>query len=166
MIAAAMVGPTSGSTVSGTNSGGFCRVFGSARGPAAADAPAASRDRRSESPQLLDMTLSPMEPHRGYPSPQEASSPYGPPHDRGRVDGIEQPLRFARREHGRLALADHDLRSLHGCGGVHSQHAPGHEIIEQSADRREVLPDRQVAVVPLKLLDVGGDEHRLRRVKR
>lgn len=47
MVAAATVGPTSGSAVCGANSGGFGRGFGSARGPAAADDPAASRDRSS-----------------------------------------------------------------------------------------------------------------------
>ena len=32
---------------------------------------------RSESPRPLDMTISLMEPHQGYPTPQEATSPYG-----------------------------------------------------------------------------------------
>jgi hypothetical protein len=80
-------------------------------------------------------------------------------HERAGVDRLEQRAHFVRDERRRLSRPDAVPRPLDGRRRVIRQDLADHQIVEQHADRRQVLLDgRRCRRV---LLDIGRDHDRL-----
>ena len=84
--------------------------------------------------------------------------------ERARVDRLEEPAGFGRREHRRRALGDHVLRSPDGRRRVHGEDLADDEPVAEHADGRQVLLDRgrRAGVGP----DVGRHVQRRDRLER
>ena len=77
------------------------------------------------------------------------------------IDRFQQLAHLAAREHRRLATCDHELGAAHGAGGSGDQDAARHQIVEQLANRSQVLFDARLSNFGAQLFDICGDRDTL-----
>ena len=102
-------------------------------------------ERRADAGERVD--------HQGNDRPVPQSG------DGRHVDGIEQSPGFARRENRRLAFGDDHPRSLDGRSRIRAENAARDEIVEQHADRGQMLLHGQVRVLFAEFFDVRRNQH-------